>query len=788
MRRLFSHWLYFVIGSVLIMPGLYAQLNPIQSTNPAAAAGDQPIIKEVRLEYDGVPSVSEQYIRGNIQVKAGQVFDQGKIDLSIRSLYRTALFEFIEVDLERISDEEVIVTFVVQPRFKIESIRFRGNEEVSGRRLQREMDTQPEDFLDELRVKNDIDKMKEFYMKKGYSDVEIDYEIVRDRVRGTARVVLTIEEGDKVKIKWLRFEGNEYFTDGDLRKGLDTKKWWWFSWLTGGGKFDEDKFIEDLDKIRVKYKNEGFLDIEIDEDEIEFVYDKRNLRIRVPVTEGQQYSVGEVDIVGNTIYTDDELRPFLENRRGMTFSPETLDEDRETLSDYYGSRGYLDTFVRAERVPNLDTRAIDINYVVRESEKFYVESVNIQGNTKTKSIVILRELALAPGDVFDLVRMKTSQSRLENTQFFEPGGVNLAPEPTNIPGRRNLRVSVLEGRTGNLTFGAGFSSLENATLFAEITQGNFDITNPKSVFQGDGQKFRLRFQIGSQSSQVVLAFEEPWLFEQRLAFGFEAFRSETNFNSSLFNELRTGFEVYLRRRLFELVEGRLSYRFEIVDIFDVSPFAPPIIQQEAGNRTVSKLGLSLLRDTRNNLLHPTRGTRVNLITEWAGGFLGGETDYIKVEGRFSKYWQTFDAFEQVFFVLARTGTVLPYGDSETVPFFDRYFLGGPNTLRGFRFRQVGPKDGLNGEPIGGNTYGFFSAEYVFKIADPLRVAFFYDSGFVNDEEVDFNIRDYNDNFGFGARMMIMGAPMRIDYGIPITTDRFNDDDGAQFNFSFGSRF
>lgn len=761
------------------------------SAQPAGAGlvEDAVRIAEVRVEFESVSAVSEQYVMNNVQVKRGQNLDQLVLDQSLRSLYRTRLFEYIDVRVEPNEAGEAIVTFLVRPRFRVETISFSGNEAYPWRRLLREMTTQPEEFLDELTVKNDTDEIKEFYIKRGYPEVNVEYEIIRDRLRGTARVIITVEEGRKVRIGRIIFEGNDAFSNRQLRRQMENKQWWLFSFLTGGGRFDDSDFVEDLDKLRVFYKNAGYLDIEINEDAVRFEYPRRRrMNIVIPISEGQRYRVGDIDIVGNTIFTDDELRPFLSMERGMVFSPETLNEDREALSDFYGSRGYLDTFVRVERVPNLETRAIDINYVVRESERFFVESINIRGNTKTKSTVILRELALSPGDVFDEVRMKTSQSRLENTRFFEDNGVILAPEPTNIPGRRNLRVSVLEGRTGNLSFGAGFSSLENATLFAQLSQGNFDIFNHRSVFQGAGQKFNLRFQIGRQSNQVSLAFEEPWLFEQRLAFGFELFRSETDFLSTQFNELRTGLEVYLRRRLFELVEGRLSYRFELVDIFDVSEFASPIIQEEAGKRTVSKVGFSLLRDTRNHLLHPTRGTRFNLITELAGGPAFGDTDYFKAELRTAKYWLLADwPVEQSFFILARGGTILPYGDSDRVPFFDRFFLGGPDTLRGFNFREVGPRDERTLEPIGGGSYAFFSAEYVMKIAEPLRFALFYDGGYVNEKEFDFSPNNWNDNVGFGIRMMVMGAPMRLDYGIPLTTDRFNDQ-GGQFHFSFGSRF
>ncbi|MGJ3243540.1 MAG: outer membrane protein assembly factor BamA [Opitutales bacterium] len=774
----------------------------------AGGSVPDPTIRELAITFDGARVVSEQYVRNNIQVKAGEAYDQAEVDQSIRTLYATRLFEFIEVKLDRVDDETVDVEFVVRPKFRIETIGITGNDRVSSRRLEREINIREGGFLDELSVKNDADKLEEYYLKKGFSNVDVEYEVRRDRVRGTATVVFNVNEGRKIIIKKIEFVGNEAVKDRRLRRVMkETKQWWWLSWVTGSGKFDEDKFREDLTALRNFYKNEGYLDIEIPENKIELNYPEPDeLVIRIHLSEGQRYKVGEIDIVGNTIFTDEELRPFLDVRTGDVFAPEDIDEETTQISDFYGSRGYLDTRVQAERVPNLETRAIDLNFVVTESEKFFVESINIEGNTKTKSKVILRELALAPGDVFDTVRMKNSEARLKNTRFFEDqGGVTLTPEQTDIPGRRNLKITVREGRTGNLTFGAGFSSLERAVVFAEVTQGNFDLFNWRSFFQGDGQKFRLRLQLGSRSNEAILAFEEPWLFEQRLAFGFELFRRETDFNANTYNELRSGLEVYLRKRLFELVEGRFSYRYEIVNIFDVSPLAPTSIVNLAGpdgefDQTVSRVGLTLLRDTRDTLIYTNRGNRIQLSAEYAGGPFQGDTDYVKTELRYAQFLPTFEfPVEQTLSLVGRIGTAVPLGDndqngrenSDDMPFFDRFFLGGPQSLRGFEFREVGEpetRDPTTGEMLGGNSYGLLSLEYSFKISDPLRFAVFYDAGFVNKPDFDFDPSSYNDNWGFGLRILVMGAPLSLDYGIPLKTDEFNEDDGAQFNFSFGSRF
>jgi outer membrane protein insertion porin family len=388
--------------------------------------------------------------------------------------------------------------------------------------------------------------------------------------------------------------------------------------------------------------------------------------------------------------------------------------------------------------------------------------------------------------------MKISKLRLENTRFFEDP-VNVTPESTNIPGRKNLKVSVTEARTGNLTFGAGFSSLERAVVFAEVTQSNFDFMNRKSFFQGDGQKFRLRFQVGSQSSEVILAFEEPWFLERELSLGFQIYRTTSDYNSSFYEEIRTGGEVYARKRLFNWLEGRLSYTYEVIGIDNISDRAPAVFRQFAGNTTTSKVGLGLTQDTRDKIINTTRGNYATLMTEVAGGPLSGDNNYYRLEFRGSKFFPIAEFQEQVIAVIGRLGVVESFGDSAKlrsqnldVPFYDRFFLGGPQTLRGFEFREVGPKD-ASGEPLGGKSYGFLSLEYSLDIVKPVRFAVFYDAGFVNVDAYDFNPGGYNDNFGVGLRLFVAGAPLSLDFGIPLTTDRFNKN-GTQFNFSFGTRF
>ncbi|WP_438481925.1 outer membrane protein assembly factor BamA [Oleiharenicola lentus] len=804
-RNPFARVLLAFIFLVVSASGLRAQLSAPSAQQQQAA----PRIGTITIKFVGMANVSEQIVRANMSLREESELDESLIDRDIRSLYRTGLFEFIEVKRESRPGNVVNLVVDVTPKFRVLAVQFDGNKKYKERRLLKEIKTASNGALDERQIKDDAQKIYEFYQKSGYNQAQITYSIDRNRETGFGTVTFKIREGARVKISAVNFVGNDHIKAKKLRKEMETRKWHMFSWLTGSGRLKDDEFDEDLGKLRDYYKEEGYLDVEIPEDKITFDYPKPDkLVITLRVTEGRQYRIGDISFSGNKIYSSRLLRYVPRQKKGQIFVPSKLDKDIETMEDFYGRDGYLETRVRLVRKPNLQTGNIDIEYQITESEKFQVESINIEGNTKTKSIVIIRELALGPGDVFSSVLMKVSKLRLENTRFFEDP-VNVTPESTNIPGRRNLKIAVTEARTGNLTFGAGFSSLERAVVFAEVTQSNFDLFNRRSFFQGDGQKFRLRFQIGSQSSEVILAFEEPWFLERELSLGFQLLRTSSDYNSSFYEEIRTGGEVYLRKRLFYWLESRLSYSYEIISIDNVSTSAPSQIQFLAGESTTSKINLSLTQDTRDKIINTTRGNYATLDLGLAGGPFGGDNNYYKIEFRGSKFFPIAEFQEQVISVIGRVGVADSFGDSDKpqtrtitnpltglpetslpftlgVPFYDRYYLGGPQTLRGFEFRTVGPKDS-NGEPLGGNTYGFVSIEYSLDVVKPVRAALFYDGGFVNTDPYDFSPADYNDNIGIGLRLFVAGAPLSLDFGIPLTGDKFNKQ-GTQFNFSFGTRF
>lgn len=759
----------------------------------AAVAGAQalpnnnPVVEAINVQFDRFQNVSEEYVRAHIQQPLGAPYEQSLVDHSIRALYQSGNFEFIESRERRLPNGNYSLLFVIVPKYRIGVLSFEGQQHLDREDLIEESGIRQGDPLDEVKLKQGATKIFDYLQKKGYPNASVEFSVGRGSKDGVANVTYKIDEGERMKIDNITFVGNGPLSASDLRSQMTTSEYiFLWSWLAGTGRLRADVFEADLEKLRDFYRNHGYLDVKIPESQVQLQYPEAGwLDIVITIEHGRKYHVGEITIEGNTLFTTEELlTQALTIKPGDTFSPKAIDDNLQQIRDYYGRLGYLDTNVILEREPNLVTGDINIILKITEGQKFYVETITLQGNTKTKNDVIIRELALAPGDVFDSVRMRASQSRLQNTRYFTQ--VSLTPEPTNIPNQRKLRISVQEGNTGNLTFGAGFSSVESVSGFVELSQSNFDLFNYRSGFQGAGQKFRLRLSIGSKSNQILLSFEEPWLYQRQLALGFEVYRTQTDYLSTDYNELRIGFQVYLRRRLFELVEARLSYTLEQVDIRDVDATAPQVIKDESGRRSVSKVGLNLSRDTRDSYLWPRSGSRLESITEVAGGPFMGQTNYVKQEFRARVYIPTFDTFEQTLTIAGRTGTIWGYGGKD-VPFFDRYFLGGPYTMRGFDYRDVGPVELPSHTAVGGNTMGLVQVDYIFRLLEPLGVKIFYDIGFVNSDKFDWNTSNYNDDFGFGLIIILMGSPLNLDFGFPLRSSPYNDK-GMRFNFSFGTVF
>jgi outer membrane protein insertion porin family len=741
-------------------------------------------VQQIAVRHVGPAAASDELIRANIRVKVGDSLVKTSVDDDVRNLYNTGYFYNIRVAEERV-DGGVRLIYVVQGKPLLTDVKFTGNTKFSAIKLQKEITSKIGQPLDERKLFTDAQKIQTRYQKAGYQRTKAEYKLSINENAGRGTVSFEITEAPKVKIVDIQFAGAAAFTEKELAKQLKTKEKWFFSWLTGTDKFKDEQFEDDKERLAEFYRNKGYLDFEIKDVVLEYPQPDR-LVIKFQLFEGKPYKVGVVAVKGNSLFPSAELEKDIRMSSGKTFTPAGQRKDVETLRDFYGTKGFIDARINAVRTPNTETGNMDVTYQVEERDKSFVEKIEIKGNVKTKDKVLRRELAISPGETFDMVRVKLSKQRLENLNYFEK--VDAQPEPTDVPNRKNLVVNVEEKNTGNMSLGAGFSSVESVVGFLEVSQGNFDLFNPP-WFTGGGQKMRLKASYGSRRQDYLVSFVEPWLFDRKLAFGVDIYHRNTSFQSSLYDEVQSGMRLSLVRALWtDFFRGNVSYTVEDVGIKNVAPAASPELKSEAGTQIVSKIGASITYDTRTGGMIPSGGHRVELTTEFAGGPFGGEADFYKMELRGSQYFPGFFA-GQTWELLGRVGAVQGFS-GDRVTLFNRYFLGGPRSLRGYRFADVSPRDSQH-EPFGGNTYWMGSVEYTIPLIERLRFAMFYDIGNVYSSSLSFNPNIakgetmYQDNVGFGFRLNIPNlGPLRLDYGIPITSDR-NQNKSGRFNFDVG---
>jgi outer membrane protein insertion porin family len=779
-----------------------------------------PRIHKIFIFNVGPPAVSEAFVRANIRSKEGQPLERATtVDEDIKSLYATGYFYKIRVD-ETNTTQGVDLTYIIQGKPILTDIKIMGNKKLSTKKLRKKLTSKIGQPLDERKLFSDGQEMKKLYEKAGYQKTTVTVlPPAIDEQAGRGTVTFDIHESPKAKIKDVVFVNASHIKQKTLRHVLKTRRRWMFSWLTGSGVLKEDEFEDDQTKLVEFYQNEGYIDFAIQD--IKFDYVKPGWMIlRITVSEGRQYKVGTLDITGNHLFstndflkgqTIDQKLLKLQMTPGKIFKPAAFDADLQTLHDVYGSKGYLErgqggtTSITATRTPNAATGTMDLAFTIEEGEKCYIEKIEIKGNAKTKDRVIRRELAVFPGEVYDMVRIKISKDRLEGLNYFEK--VDTQPEDTDVPNHKTLIVGVEEKNTGNVTLGAGFNSVEGLVGMVELKQGNFDLFNPPT-FTGAGQKFQIQASVGTLVQDYEVSFVEPWFLGRKLAFGVDLFHRYDIYDSvnSLYNETFDGGTFSLTRALTRYLSGTASYTMEAAHVGINSGFATngitnyyggangiyqgqsvgpqnlsTNIYDERGTYLISKFGLSLAYDTRNNVQLADRGERTELLTQIAAP--PGDTDFYKLELRSDWYFKGF-ASNHIWEIGAQTGVADAYGGTPRVPIFERWFLGGLYSLRGYKYHMVGPQDQY-GEPLGGDTYYFGFAEYSIPIIKMLRIAAFYDAGNVFTDPYSFKRtygqeKFFNDDAGLGLRIVLPilgGVPLRLDYGYPITHDLKNGSSG-----------
>jgi outer membrane protein insertion porin family len=804
-------------------------LSPLVGAAQTAPAQKEPLVRSIRIKADGA-TVSEQFVLGFVALRQGQPFSKDAVASTVRSLYATGRFS--QAIVEPVLDPktgEVDIVVTVEPRPILKAIEYIGGDGLVGKTGwfggNEIEDVKIGEPLDQAQLRrSEVKLQNELRKKRPFARVTSQ---LRDTTGGKIAAII-VDEGVELKVDNFRFEGATAFERYDLWSAAELKtseyRWYKWSWLVGGGRLDPEQYRADCKKLREYYRSKGYLDVEVEDADPEKVCEVKDVKdaagwidVVFKIKEGRRYTIGAISFEGNRlgitdpIYATDALRKVVAEpslRRGAhpaefdkiasgeAFAVPAIDAAADKLKEYYGQMGYINSSVQVVRKPNLQTGAIDVKFLIEEGQRHTVRSVEIQGNTKTRSTVIARELALGPGEVFDLARTRVSEARLRNTQFFEE--VRVTPVPTPVPGQSDLRVTVKEGPTGQVSFGAGYSTVEGLVGFVEYAESNFDFANSEGWYRGDGQKFRVRLSVGSLTNSFEHSFEEPALWERDLAVGYSIERRYAGYASANYSVLSEGISVYARRRIFSNIEGRLGYNIRRMSVDNVTASAPQDVADEAaaGARTISSISASLTYDTRDEYNFPTKGSRLSLTEELAGSGLGGDVKYLKSELRTGRWFLVSPTAEQTVGVIGRVGMITGSGGS--IPFYERFYLGGAYDMRGFAYNDVGAYDtydtnhGSN-QPMGGMTYGYLNAEYTIKAADNLRFAAFYDYGFVNKSETDFSVSQANSDYGLGMRILLGGAVMRLDFGFPLQTTKAPggadvNDGGMKFNFSFGTVF
>ena len=749
---------------------------------PLAHAEDSAkLVKSVDVK--GNKTVSSLAILAKIKTHPGEPLSSITLNEDLKRLYGLGFFTDVRIEQEEVT-EGVNVLFVVSEEPVLSEIKIEGNRKVNKDQIKKEMQSVIGDFVDQKRVRNDIDAVKKLYEKKGFSGAKVDQTLDVNPDTNQAVLHVTVDEGEKVRIRDIRVEGNPSLKSGDILKAMKTKKMAWWGWFHSGFLNEED-LAEDVERIKALYDENGFSDVEMTTQR-EPIQNSGDILLKIIVNEGKKYLVGEIALNGNSVAKSDEILKAIKMSKGKPFSRRGLRSDVANIQDLYFEKGYLSAQIRSESSYNETTDKVDLTYSITENELTYVDKVRIQGNLKTKDIVIRRELRAYPGESFSGAKLKRSKERLYNLGFFED--IRFDTEQGTTPNSRDLVVSVKEGKTGEFSFGGGYSSIDSVIGFIQVRQKNFDWQNWKN-FTGAGQDFAVRFEGGSVRTNAELSFTEPWVFGYPYSFGFDVYRKQFNRSGSsgyFFDQSKTGFDLRLGKEFTEYDKGLLVYKLEEVKISNIPDNSSGALRDELGKNTTSSLALTLTHDERDSIYNPTKGVLVSGTGEVAGGFLGGDRDFAKLYGAASTYFKHWD--ENVLELKIRGGIADSYGNSQHVPIYERYFAGGANTIRGYRERRVGPRDPGNQDPVGGEAYWIANAEETFPIYPNLiKGALFFDIGNVFETIEDFGQGGTFSGAGVGLRIKTPIGPVKLDMGYPLD-DVLNEKKKTRFYFSVSQGF
>lgn len=728
-------------------------------------------ISDVSIRYTGAKTVDEARLRNLMVTKSGSVYRAENLDNDIKTLFESGLIDNVKF-LAEAAGENVRVIAEIQTRPSIHGVGFVGNTIFTDQKLAKETKLKSGGTMSDAEILEARRNLEKYYQGYGYPDVLISHRTQSTGQDGLSDLIFVIDEGSKNEVRKIRFEGNSVFTTAELKKEMKTKEKGWFSWLTKSGRFESTTLDDDLDSVLDYYRSNGYLRASSTGIRRDPVKDGR-VDLVIPISEGEKYTVAGISFGPMTIFKSEELYPSMTLNGGDAYSSKKMREDIKTIRSFYGSRGYADAVVSPD-INDAGPNQVSIKYQIAEGSRYRVGRVNIQGNSKTKDKVIRREAPLNPGDWFNTVELETTKSRLQNLQYFSDVQANGSPGGN---GYRDIDILVEERNTGSVGVGVGFSSIDNVVGFLTLEQTNFDITNPWN-FTGGGQRFGMSLRAGSERSEFSVSLVEPWFMDRKLSLGGELFYRQSSYFSDVYEQTNAGASIFLKKPITEKSSVKLAYSLESITV-DVDAGASPAFLAEDGDFVRSALTLSYLYDSRDSVITTRSGEKLDVSLALAG--LGGDVETITFSTQASKYWNLkWDTIlslnGEVAFVDAINGDV---------PIFERMFLGGGRTLRGFEFRDIGgPRDGASGEVLGGQSLAFLNTEYTVPIIETVRAAAFYDMGFVNSGSWDMAPEDLYSDVGVGIRIQlpISPVPIALDYAFPMSSPDSAADKGGQFNF------
>jgi len=781
-------WASAVVWLLAAVPVLFAQENPKASAvSQSLDQQEQPAEKSITaIEVKGNKAISTNTVVSKMRTRIGAPYKENVISDDLKRLYLLGFFSDVKIDTENYKDGiKVIITVVERPI--IEKILFAGIRRLTTRedKIKESLKSKESQYLDYPSLTEDAQTIKKMYEKIGYGNADVQYKVDIHPQTGKAWVNFNITEGRKTSIKNIFVEGNKVFSDKRLLKLLKTKR----GWLFNAGLLKDETLREDIERIKSFYQREGFADVAVDY-AVTQEPGRPFLDITIKIDEGRRYLVGNVTVTGNKDVPEKTiLAAITVCVPGKVFSQEGVRQDAAVVHGIYFDRGYISAGIQNTTAVNQQTGRVDIVYTIVENEVAYVDKIKIRGNTRTRDVVVRRELRIKPGDKFDGDKLRRSKERLQNLGFFdEQEGIAYDVEDTDVANRKDLIVDVKEAKTGAFSFGGGYSTVDKLVGFVELEQKNFDWKN-WPYFTGAGQDLRLRAALGSVSEGFDISFTNPWVFDYPVSFGFDAYKRTHEKAEDIgygYDEDVTGGDLRLGKELSEYVRADWTYRLDSVDISNIDDNASQELKKEAGTNIISSMQLGLTFDNRDNVFYATRGNLLSGSIELAGGPLGGDKDYWKFLGRASHYFPL--PRKSVLEARGRVGIGNAYGNSDNIPIYERFFAGGAYTVRGYRERSIGPVDPATNDPIGGDALAVGNLEYTYPLMDFLKLAAFYDVGNVWTKYNDIFAGGWKSGVGLGIRIKTPIGPMMLDYGIPLNKESGEDTKGKgriHFNVSRG---